>query len=969
MRRKQLWLALVGRAAAARKIEAQHTMRQEKRPDFMQLVHQRGALDTGHPAQTDTTVQQPPTTNPDVVTEPGSVERNMPDFRWHICRLRLAPTRNLGQNSHALVVLNALLKSVKVGVDQNPERPRVKRAFRVLNRSMHRMALPAQRPFELEVLFFGGNDVDIATWLIDFSHYLQTNHRSGFLLVAAPEWMACSGAEITCSGDTTTPESIELEFLSPLPFHRNKGSARTALDAAALLDLFSKRIKSLFGIAVQLPRADSVHLRSNYWHYAEIHHASHSQPGSTQYYNGCVGSIYLTGNVGPLLPWLKLAEALHLSGNVALNPLGYFRLHVPARPLLDLQLQDIARWKTRIVALQEDSDDWLTLMIDRFGGPLDAPLVARQVLDLLAHPDWQPAPAISFTVPKRGGTRRLEKLPPVERLIHGMLHELLNEPIDKVLAPAAMGFRRGRSTQMALQQVQVLIQQGYRYVVESDIEDFFPSVDLNRLEHELDLLLPPGDLTIRKLLHKLLRAPWLDGERLHPRTHGLAQGSPLSPLLANLYLDRFDEVLSRGGGQLVRYADDFVILTRTRQEAEKLLELARSELAKVGLSLGEDKTAIVDIERGFRFLGQPFGGLAADHVAELFTTPSRKSVYITEPCAWLGHNGDALEIRHQGQPVVTIPLRRVSDIIVLDHANFSSGLVRKCSQHGVPLVFTMGSGHHVATLSAVSRRFYGIAERQALHYTNASATERLVLAKAFASQKIINYRPLLRSRYVRGTAKLLSELDAILDAIEMAPGVPEVRGHEGHAARLMFQTLNSFIKVPEFHFPKRLREKPDRMNSLFNFSYYLLFTRLNTLMRAVGLNPYLGFLHDGADDYETLVCDVQELFRSAVDRLLVSLVNLRIIAPGDFRETSQGMRLHPVAIRRLIERFEQMLHSDIGGLTLLRAMEAQVAALRNHVAEGKAMWYFRYPDSTLLFSTSSGADESRSDADGLSQTA
>lgn len=869
----------------------------------------------------------------------------LPRLQWHRCELQLAPQRHIGRASHALVVLNALLKSVKVGTDPQPDLPRVKRTFRVPHRSAHRLYLPAGKPFTLQVSFFGATDADIDRWLQDFGHHLQSQPQAGFSLLGPPQVTRCHGQDLL-PWTQATPDNAELELLSPMPFQRRPGSPRTGLDVEQLGQLLVRRLKSLFGLQARPPDSRKVRLTTAYWHYFEIHHASKSQPGSTQYYNGCVGSLYLRGELDSWLPWLQLAQVLHVSGSVALNPLGYMRLHCPARPRLDKQLLDTATWVTRIHELQQDSDDWLDQMQEQFGAPLDAQLTATRVLTQIASPHWQPGPSQGFTVPKRSGIRKLEKLLPTERLTHAVLHSILNDPIDRQLAPAAYGFRRGRSTQTALRQVHELLQKGYRYAVESDIEDFFPSVDLDRLMQELDQLLPPADTLTRQLLHKLLRAPCQEGPRLTPRHKGLAQGSPLSPLLANLYLDRFDHHLSQSSGQLVRYADDFIILTRTRQEAEQLLQTAQTELAQVGLNLGMDKTAIVDIEHGFRFLGHPFGGQASDPALEVFAVPSRKSVYITEPGAWLGHNGDALEIRQQGQPIVTLPFRRISDIILLEPASLSTQLMRKCAQHEVPLVVTLGSGYQVATVAADNRRSFGIAEQQALHYARLSATERLIYAKAFASQKIANYKPLLRARYERGTHELLVQFDDILEAIENAPGVTEVRGHEGRAARLMFQRLNSFIQVPEFRFEKRLRDQPDRMNALFNFGYYLLFSRLNTLMRAAGLNPYLGFLHDGNDNYETLTCDVQELFRSAVDRLLVSVVNLKIIAPDDFRTTEQGLRLQGPATRRLVTRFEQMLHADLAGITLLRAMEAQVSALRKHLTEGQGMWYFQYPDST-----------------------
>ncbi|MFM8442832.1 MAG: CRISPR-associated endonuclease Cas1 [Methylococcus sp.] len=143
-------------------------------------------------------------------------------------------------------------------------------------------------------------------------------------------------------------------------------------------------------------------------------------------------------------------------------------------------------------------------------------------------------------------------------------------------------------------------------------------------------------------------------------------------------------------------------------------------------------------------------------------------------------------------------------------------------------------------------------------------------------------------------------------------------------------------------FQRRDRRSPDPMNGLFNFGYYLLFTRLNTLVRAAGLNPYLGFLHDGDDDYESLVCDIEELFRAPVDRLLLSLVNLRVIRAEDFRKTASGPRLRPDAVSRFLLHFEDMLHAVVGGVTLLGAMEAQVEAFRRYVTGEQPLWFYRY---------------------------
>jgi CRISPR-associated protein Cas1 len=860
---------------------------------------------------------------------------------WHRLRLTVAPHFHLGQKTPALIVLNALAKSVKTGPDPNPERPAIRRALHVPGEPAHRLRRQPGEALTLDILFFGATDADVQAWADAFARYLAEYPKAHFDLAAPPASYRHTGAELAVV-PPETPHHAELEFLSPLPFKRSPNAPRTRLSLDGFLTLLQRRLKNLFGLEPPWPDLENCDMQSAYWEYLELHHASKSQPGQTQYYNGCIGSLYFRGDIGPLLPWLRLAEAVHAGGGLALNALGYCRLHLPARPYFDSRLTQAETWLPALERVQQAHDDWADWLVPEQGVPFEPRRFCAGLAGRLAEESWQPSPSQAYTVAKQDGTRRLEKLPLEELVVHTGLLGLLRGPLDRLLEPAAMGYRPGRSVQAALDRVRDLLREGYRYAVQSDIEDFFPSVDLIRLGDLLDRVLPPADTRLRWMVARILHAPFVENGRLCPRSGGLAQGSPLSPLFANLYLDRFDEAFSEGEAQLVRYADDFVILTRTREQAAILLERARRELSAIGLDLGEGDTAIRDVEAGFRFLGQPFGGLAEDVPLEMLAIPARKTVYITEPGCFLGQNGDALEIRREGQPVETVPLRRIAAIAVLAPASFSSGLVRKCAGFGISLVFTLETGYHVASLTPDSRRHHGIAEAQSLHYARLAPTERLALAKAFAAQKIENYKPLVAARYRAGHAELLADLDRAIAAIEDAADTETIRGHEGHAARLIFKALDSFIKVPEFHFRRRRRDKPDRMNGLFNFGYYLLFTRLNTLVRGAGLNPYLGFLHDGDDDYESLVCDIEELFRAPVYRMLLSLVNLRIIRPEDFRETSKGIRLQPAAAKRFLLRFEDMLHADVGGLSLLRAMEAQVEAFRRYVAEDRRLWFFRY---------------------------
>ena len=110
----------------------------------------------------------------------------------------------------------------------------------------------------------------------------------------------------------------------------------------------------------------------------------------------------------------------------------------------------------------------------------------------------------------------------------------------------------------------------YEYMIESDIEEFFPSVDLQVLHRLLDSILPTGDTMIKHLLEKLTGNGYLLEGRFHERLKGLALGNPLSPCLATLYLDSFDEYIKELDVKLIRCEDDFIIQCKSRDDVETI---------------------------------------------------------------------------------------------------------------------------------------------------------------------------------------------------------------------------------------------------------------------------------------------------------------------------------------------------------------------------------------------------------------
>lgn len=191
-----------------------------------------------------------------------------------------------------------------------------------------------------------------------------------------------------------------------------------------------------------------------------------------------------------------------------------------------------------------------------------------------------------------------------ERVAQRAVLQILRADFDPLLSASSYGYRRGISRTDARDRLQALYREGYEWLYEADIEDFFDSVPHIRLATRLRSLLP-DDPVVEQLMAWMAAPVTFRGEQID-RPAGLPQGAPLSPLLANLMLDDFDADLESMGFRLVRFADDFVVACRSREEAEAAALRVRQSLAEIDLRINEDKSGITHFDRGFRFLGYTF---------------------------------------------------------------------------------------------------------------------------------------------------------------------------------------------------------------------------------------------------------------------------------------------------------------------------------------------------------------------------
>ena len=282
-----------------------------------------------------------------------------------------------------------------------------------------------------------------------------------------------------------------------------------------------------------------------------------------------------------------------------LNPTGERKVHSLVDKIYQRKNLQVAweKVKSNRGAGGIDGED-----LTAFEAELEANL--ERLYQELKEGTYTPQPVLQHLIPKAGkpGQYRPLGIPTIYDRVcqQAMLNRL--EPIfEPVFDEANFGYRGGRSTKDALRKIWRELDQGDEWVVDADLKDFFGSVDHEKLITLVNQRVSDG--RVLGLVKQLLKAGCVaDGKRL-PTDEGVPQGGVISPLLSNVLLTPFDREMRRKGFRVTRYADDWLVTCKSRQEARAALAAAQRILEKLGVTLHAGKTRIVHVRHGFEFLG------------------------------------------------------------------------------------------------------------------------------------------------------------------------------------------------------------------------------------------------------------------------------------------------------------------------------------------------------------------------------
>lgn len=569
----------------------------------------------------------------------------------------------------------------------------------------------------------------------------------------------------------------------------------------------------------------------------------------------------------------------------------------------------------------------------------------------LAIDIYRPGPVRRVPISKKSGDVRWLSIPCVrDRVVQSALHQILSPALEKEFEPESFGYRPGRGHRDAVALAERWLGEGFEYVVDADIESFFDSVPHNRLSDKLIAATADPDLV--RLVERWLRAADADSD-----AKGLPQGAPISPLLANLYLDDLDETFRQRGIRLVRFADDFVILCRSRKRAREVLDDLTDFLREDGLTLHPEKTRIRSHGDGFRFLGQVLVKAAAraqtaddaeplaalqdlrdavldDEIDTAATRPAReprplvpkvrtapglRPLYIYGDDRRLTTRNQSFTVQEDGRDALVVHHSRVDRIELGPDADIDAEALRLAAENAIPVALVTAGGTPLATCAPGTLRWGRRQMAQAA--TALDPGRRLHIACAIAWARLHNQKDLLyrlnRPRRTKASRPEVKDaarrIGRIARKLSRAKSVEEVLGIEGEAGKLYWPAYGACL-MHDFTLP--LRGRRDRASPaavLLDFASALLAREVEALVHKAGLHPAFGILHTSRRDGSPCAWDLMEPYRAPLaESVTAQALNNEEVRRSDLERDADGaFRLRPTGRDNFIRTWERALEGPV----------------------------------------------------------
>ena len=530
------------------------------------------------------------------------------------------------------------------------------------------------------------------------------------------------------------------------------------------------------------------------------------------------------------------------------------------------------------------------------------------------------------------GKERTLHIPAVQdRIVARAILATTTSRIDPLLGASAFGYRPGLGVADAVQAVVDAREAGLKWVLRTDVDDCFPSLSPDIAFDRFTQAVHDTDIT--DVVEQLLGRTVGNGKMRGTTLPGLPLGCPLSPVLMNLVLVDLDDALNAAGFTVVRYADDIVVVGESKEELEDAARFCQRILRSFNMQLGDDKTDIMTFDDGFAFLGEDFGpkyppAMPLQRVQE----PENRVLYLGAQTAHARISKGRLivEDRQKGggnggghggskpTKLFDVPCGHVSRIVAFGSVAISSGLRSWAMYNGVDIVLASRRGSYLGIMQGTKTETHSarLIAQVEINDTPRQIEISCAIIRAKIHKQIVVLQRFSKRESEEKVSNAITNMRKFMTMLDDTASIDEAMGLEGAAAKEYFAAYGSLLP-DELAFTTRSRQPPlDLANASLSFLYTVLLGECVTALRAAGMDPGLGVLHNPQAKRPSLALDLLEEFRPLVaDQVVLNAARRNRLNSKHARKDpkGQGILLTKKGREEILKAYEERMLQVVKG--------------------------------------------------------
>ena len=587
-----------------------------------------------------------------------------------------------------------------------------------------------------------------------------------------------------------------------------------------------------------------------------------------------------------------------------------------------------------------------------------------RICDEIKNQEYQPGIILIHEyINKNGKRRNIASLNVIDRFITRLLSQKLNRYFSPMFMANSFAYQDGKGVTGAVMKAKEYVQTGKRYVVEVDLKSYFDSIPLDRLICKIENYIM--DEAVRYLIKQYLFCNISFEGKIIRKTEGIIQGNSISPVLSNLYLQEFDEMLERKEMFWIRYADNIYIYTNTYEEAVVIYkEIEKFLTENLYLVVNKEKSGIFDVTT--RTI------LGYDILLHNKKVDVRRHIYksVNQYSNWHGSRMEFINGRFHilSDGIINredygllfeneekkhyIPVEVTDQINIYGNVTLAANVLQTFSNREIKAAFFDKYGNLIGTfLPEKTKKSAEIILMQSKNYLDEEI--RTDMARRMEIAGLHNIRANLRYYEKKRSGQFKDDVNKIseyISQINCAETVNEMMLIEAKARQLYYMAFNKILENEEFHFIQRTRRPPkDAINACMSFGNTLLYSYFSNLIWRKGLDPRFGVVHASNKRYQSLNLDFADIFKPVIiDRIIFTMINKRMLTAGDDFEQIKdgGVYLSRQGKKTFLQTYEDKLNAKIivkgKELSYRQIMDNEVQSYKNYVLRGERYRPYKY---------------------------